>query len=1210
MSGGRLGAPRALWALALLVHAVGSTGPIMPCASGHFSDGKKGCVPCPGGKFQPARGMPACLFCAAGLASVPGARLCTSCMPGRFGKRRGQPYPCMSCRSGRFAPYSGAMSCAVCREGTHSLPGADKCSMCEIGTYSQKEALRCMPCIVGRYNKHAGRPCLKCPSGQFSNAEGSMSCIACPAGQAPGVMRERCVKCTAGHYAAIGATARCLPCVGGRYAVRQGATHCLSCARGKFAPGPGASVCRWCDKGSWSLQTSNKCTLCSAGTYSGALGATRCAECPKGRLAAQAGAHTCDMCLPGTYNANRGHIYCDKCPFGKHATYPGATACEACAKGHFAVKVAGMPKCLACPPGQFTSELGRPLCSKCIQGMYARARGSTRCTDCHKGRTTTNVASTRCDLKTKAEATPPPTPSPDLSCPAGFYRRDRSGSTPFCAPCAAGMFSVGGKNVHCTKCKAGRYSQIGFASCNNCPHGRFGVGGSTGEACDGTCAPGRWGRAGSRSSMCTAPCAAGRYGASAGMSHIYCSGVCPSGKFSHAGSASCTTCPDGKSSGPKSSTCKHPPHSTRAPISSAAAKTVAAANAHKAPGVKSISSSGWKWTHGAAHKNGVVSSTPKPHVAQERAPLCEAGTEAVTRGFVKTCHQCPPGKYTLGDKAGGSSARGRCTACPAGRYGLGGSTSNSCTSACPAGRYGVGGCTSSDCSGACKAGRFGTSGGTTDTCSGLCSAGRYGSTGSSKATCDGACPTGRFSAAGSSVCTACPKGTAQSVAGVAHCSHCGAGRAQPLEGQEVCFTCPPGQHSEMPEGSTECVDGVVPTGSSASAAFTPGKASVPLVLLVDGMAPQELASALQRALFCAGVTMALGASAVSVRFASVQEAALGFDTYPSLAEAAALNMEHGNPGNALGQIKPVGVHPSQVRSQVIVLVKVDVTPQRRHAVVTRIHADSFRRAVAYALVRGGIRLSHQIAVRAVQVVTENGASADAPVQLIPTMIGASADAPVQLTPTMMYAVGHPGGQPGTASANELIPAPVSTFDDSKFPSGEEGGPNSNAATATQTLAVFGAIATLLLAALAVLIKRKDSAAPSRNPRGERGSTEEVQRLSSSSSSRRSSSSSSSSSRSHERDRHRDRERDRARRDHDRSRGRDKDRRKAHSAKVDPRFGGISVNVHIPPAGGPRKARPSPAARDMPDAVAQSANRWGDRDKSARRRTSADAMPVV
>ena len=78
---------------------------------------------------------------------------------------------------------------------------------------------------------------------------------------------------------------------------------------------------------------------------------------------------------------------------------------------------------------------------------------------------------------------------------------------------------------------------------------------------------------------------------------------------------------------------------------------------------------------------------------------------------------CPPGRF------GADFAH--CRDCPAGRFGLGGSRTPTCSGLCEVGRYGLGGSQTSLCTGRCLAGRFCGEGAKSATDSGLCPKGRY-----------------------------------------------------------------------------------------------------------------------------------------------------------------------------------------------------------------------------------------------------------------------------------------------------------------------------------------------------------------------------------------------------------------------------------------------------------------------------------------------------
>jgi hypothetical protein len=105
--------------------------------------------------------------------------------------------------------------------------------------------------------------------------------------------------------------------------------------------------------------------------------------------------------------------------------------------------------------------------------------------------------------------------------------------------CRPGQVKIAGEDDLCIDCPKGTYRRAGQKSCQLCPSGVYGLGGSRSSSCTAPCPAGRYGLKGSTSWKCTASCSSGRY-STAGAA--LCK-VCPGGRFgSGAGSAKSTLC--------------------------------------------------------------------------------------------------------------------------------------------------------------------------------------------------------------------------------------------------------------------------------------------------------------------------------------------------------------------------------------------------------------------------------------------------------------------------------------------------------------------------------------------------------------------------------------------------------------------------------------------------------------------------------------------
>ena len=237
---------------------------------------------------------------------------------------------------------------------------------------------------------------------------------------------------------------------------------------------------------------------------------------------------------------------------------------------------------------------------------------------------------------------------------------------------------------------------------------------------------GRFGNAsGATTASCTGPCTAG-YACVAGSTDA-AAAVCPQGRYSLSGAASCSDCPPG---------------------------LYGAETGMVSPACSGNCSGGYYCI--AASRNAT-------------AAACPAGLYST--GGVATCSPCPPGRFgnvtavavpvCIGDCSAGYACPSGSVSplqltCPPGQYSLTGASN--CT-VCVAGQYGNNSALpTAACSGMCDAGSYGAAPGlTVSTCSGPCTAGYACPVGSTNATV-AVCSPGTYSTAGSGGCTPCPAG--------------------------------------------------------------------------------------------------------------------------------------------------------------------------------------------------------------------------------------------------------------------------------------------------------------------------------------------------------------------------------------------------------------------------------------------------------------------
>ena len=139
------------------------------------------------------------------------------------------------------------------------------------------------------------------------------------------------------------------------------------------------------------------CSPCAIGSYSVAAGAQSCSMCPSGKTTRSAGATSSSRCVafcsPGEYGP-QGLEPCSSCAIGSYANSTGASACSVCPSG-FSTALSGQASgssCKAlCPAGKRSATTnGLPPCLSCPVGTYSSGLGSTSCTSCPIGTTTIN----------------------------------------------------------------------------------------------------------------------------------------------------------------------------------------------------------------------------------------------------------------------------------------------------------------------------------------------------------------------------------------------------------------------------------------------------------------------------------------------------------------------------------------------------------------------------------------------------------------------------------------------------------------------------------------------------------------------------------------------------------------------------------------------------------------------------------------------------
>jgi len=168
------------------------------------------------------------------------------CSPGYLSPFGGALPWCQKCESGKFAPFPGAISCALCPRGTWAREGATSCTLCPAGktsadVASERPEVCAAACPSGTFGPLGGiAPCLPCPMGSFSNETGATGCTHCGYGFG-----------TLPPQDAMGATGCDVTCAAGTVGVK-GFPPCQLCPPGEYSPLPGAQQCHQCSPGTFS----------------------------------------------------------------------------------------------------------------------------------------------------------------------------------------------------------------------------------------------------------------------------------------------------------------------------------------------------------------------------------------------------------------------------------------------------------------------------------------------------------------------------------------------------------------------------------------------------------------------------------------------------------------------------------------------------------------------------------------------------------------------------------------------------------------------------------------------------------------------------------------------------------------------------------------------------------------------------------------------
>jgi hypothetical protein len=448
------------------------------CNAG-FSGNQSSCLECPGGTFKNAPGSSICAACAVGTYSSS-ATACTQCEAGKYSPTHGMS-DCVQCEPSKHQASAGASSCQSCHVlDATSQPGSTDPSDCFCSAGLFDDGVSCAPCGFGTFfDQSAVSETVLCTSTtteapacekillelalqhkinlaitievamtDFSSSSEKITGVFLGGQQigseylVDGGADDNCarmdkildaVEVPQGSVTAAGelvvrietsSSVNSYPCDGyylyARVTVLGQIEQCTPCPPGTY---------------SITADGVNLCQDCAAGTYSETNSVSECSDCIMGKYSSSAGGDNVDSCLwceAGEYTEEGGSSACTSCPSGTLSL--GGTGCvEDCPTGYYQDDTQA---CWRCEAGKFSAFNGSSTCSVCEAGTYSSMAGSTGCVSC------------------QANAT-----SPSASA---------SASACVCIEGYAGNHLIG-----CSKCQAGKYSDLASESCIECPEGSF-----------------------------------------------------------------------------------------------------------------------------------------------------------------------------------------------------------------------------------------------------------------------------------------------------------------------------------------------------------------------------------------------------------------------------------------------------------------------------------------------------------------------------------------------------------------------------------------------------------------------------------------------------------------------------------------------------------------------------------------------------------------
>ena len=193
-----------------------------------------------------------------------------------------------------------------------------------------------------------------------------------------------CYPCTAGTWAAAGASKCTAGCPAGQ---ELSGSKCTKCAAGKFKSYGGTGSCSSCSHGTYSLAGATGCTACNPGYYANVYGMSACLQCTTGTIASAYAKSVCTSCVAGKYQSNAGQSACMTCDGGYVAKTAGLSVCTGCGTGKYSNS--DRNSCVQCAAGKSSDANSNDEsdCQWCAAGKYAPLNAAT-CTQCEAGKQT------------------------------------------------------------------------------------------------------------------------------------------------------------------------------------------------------------------------------------------------------------------------------------------------------------------------------------------------------------------------------------------------------------------------------------------------------------------------------------------------------------------------------------------------------------------------------------------------------------------------------------------------------------------------------------------------------------------------------------------------------------------------------------------------------------------------------------------------------